>query len=276
MRGSCTRSPHCRGHEPHERFVASALRCCARIRGRRRMRRRPSPTFGRQCRRRRPSLSESAKRFHSAGASPVTAGMEALCHASIGYRPDLPLMDDLLPHTLAQVLARRNGFWSFEGALHVLPHIAGPNGIAAWNATDGWRSLFTVEKELTFFARDAFGFPIGMDARTQAILSLDYETGDVAEVAGSLEAWAARVLADPAVEVGSTVWRNVAACRSLRTDQWDVCLGPKHPFVLGGEFGEGNVEPTPLDVVLRRGAGLAQALRSTPDGATVRVTTGPC
>jgi len=51
-------------------------------------------------------------------------------------------MAGILAEEILVVLRRRNGFYAFEGALHVFPSESSQNetGLSDWNHTDLWRS----------------------------------------------------------------------------------------------------------------------------------------
>ena len=90
--------------------------------------------------------------------------------AAIGSRPignKPPDPDRLLEvfrasatsHLLA-ILSQKNGFYAFEGALHVFPDVgvAPELGLYVWNQENLWKADYRGMADATvFFAEDAFG-----------------------------------------------------------------------------------------------------------------------
>lgn len=169
---------------------------------------------------------------------------------------------------LAELLHRRDGFYAFESALHVLPaHSVGEHlGLDAWNSPELWRSSYDdLTDAWCFFAEDIFGgqFAIGSDG----ISTFDPETGDFERLASDVEGWAAAVFSDYEVLTGYPLaheWqgRNGALPAGQR-------LLPKVPFVLGGEFSVDNLYAADAVVGLRYRGELSKQLQQHPDGTPI-------
>ncbi len=149
----------------------------------------------------------------------------------------LPLLEPFgaLGAELYELLSRRNGFYAFESALHVLPSGQADDvlDLATWNSESTWRREFgDLAKGCLFFAEDAFGFQFCL-ARGQ-VCTFDSETGQVTPMARSMEEWFAQLLFEFRYLVGQPV-----------AHEWQVAngplapghrLAPSTPFVLGGDI----------------------------------------
>jgi hypothetical protein len=174
-------------------------------------------------------------------------------------------------HDLAGLLEKRNGFFAFESALHVLPSRPVPAGVMsvqAWNEPDLWRDAYDSAAEgCYFFAEDAFGSQFAM--RDSRIVSFNPETGVVDQLTESLEDWAERLLEDYEVLTGFPVahaWQEKNG--RLPVDQR---LLPKHPFVLGGPFTVENLHAVDAVHGMRFRAELAKQIGNLPDGTRVNL-----
>ncbi len=181
---------------------------------------------------------------------------------------DLPATK--LAEGLAELLARRNGFYAFEGALHVRPSTVAPNeySVAAWNDAALWRSTYDgLTDGCVFFAEDAFGgqFAVVDDD----VVTFDPETGDREAIARSIDGWAQLVLDDYEFLTGHPLMHD-----------WQVQNGalpighrlvPRKPFVLGGEYEAANlVGMDAVDAMRYRGE-IAVQIRDLPDGAQLQI-----
>lgn len=132
---------------------------------------------------------------------------------------------------LQPLLAKKNGFYAFEGALHVLSDLGDDNesGVLAWNQSALWRCEYQgMADNGVFFAEDAFGVQFALTGKN--VSTFDPETGNFEEMASSLDEWAALVLADFGLWTGHEVahdWqmRHGVIPRGSR-------LLPVTPFVL--------------------------------------------
>jgi hypothetical protein len=171
---------------------------------------------------------------------------------------------------LLALLRRRNGFYAFESALHVLPagRVASLQNVNEWNQSDLWRNDYGDSVEgLLFFAEDIFGAQFATSAT--GVVRFDPETGRITPMANDIESWAARLLADYAVETGYPLahdWQR----RHGRLPAGQRLI-PKEFFVLGGAFAVENLYA--LDAVegMRLRAELARQIKDLPDGARVQI-----
>src|SRR5689334_16786137 len=84
----------------------------------------------------------------------------ALRDGEVLLSPRLRSLAGEYANDFSALLARRNGFYAFESALHVLPSaaIGSEVGMENWNAGDGWRSCYGGMADAgLFFAEDVFG-----------------------------------------------------------------------------------------------------------------------
>lgn len=170
---------------------------------------------------------------------------------------------------LAGVLARRNGFYAFESALHVFPvgPAPGRTTIELWNDEDLWRGEYSgMADGHQFFAEDVFGGQFSLC--NDEVFSFEPESGEAERIAASLDEWASLVLADLDLLTGFPL-----------AHEWQLVKGalpegsrllPKLPFVLGGEFAVDNLYLLDAAKGMRLRGELATQLRDLPDGATVK------
>ncbi len=171
---------------------------------------------------------------------------------------------------LAQLLAKRNGFFAFESALHVFHVGSEVVGVSLgdWNAEDLWRAGYEgITDGLTFFAEDIFGhqFAIG----SGGVYRFDPETGERERIAADLKEWALLILGDYKVETGYPLaheWQRLHGPLPVGKR-----LVPKLPFVLGGEFSVDNLHAQDAVEAMCYRASIATQLRDLPDGATIRL-----
>lgn len=182
--------------------------------------------------------------------------------------PYVPDHSRSMPAMLGALLTARNGFYAFEGALHVFPAgiVVGEHSLEEWNSPSAWRSHYgDLAEDLLFFAEDVLGgqFAIG----TAGVLTFDPETGDTQILARDVEGWAEQVLSDYEFLTAYPLahgWQEhngrVPVGRRL---------APRTPFVLGGEFAASNLFAVDAVEGMRLRGDLASQLRDLPDGATV-------
>jgi hypothetical protein len=181
-----------------------------------------------------------------------------------GFQDDLP--GSRVGAELGELLKARNGFFAFESALRVRASAPGPEGLAGWNAPGGWRSGYgDLAHGIYFFAEDVFGGQFGLVGND--VVSFDPETGDRSVVAGSLDEWAERTLADFEFLTGYPLGH-----------EWQQRFGPlahgkrlipKMPFVLGGDFSVDNLYALDAALGMNLRGELATQLRDLPDGAEI-------
>jgi hypothetical protein len=168
---------------------------------------------------------------------------------------------------LMEMLAEVNGFYAFGAALHVFPVKSGDHmDLVRWNSSTLWRDAYgSLADDLVFFAEDAFGGQFALS--DDGVLSFDPETGDAEFMAGTLEGWAAQVLADHELLTGFPL-----------AEEWQKRFGalptgarllPKTPFVLGGEFAINNLFAGDAVTGMRMRGDVALQLQDHPDGTTV-------
>lgn len=172
---------------------------------------------------------------------------------------------------LLPLLARRNGFYAFDGALHVFP-LGAPDDpreidIRQWNELDLWRGAYSPNLDRAVcFAEDIFGEQFCLsDSR---IVRFNPETGDLQDHSLDLEAWAERILTRCEFETGALlarVWqKNNGPLSTGRR------LLPSTPFVLGGDYAVENLFDGDAVEGMRFRSDLALQVRDVPDGALVR------
>jgi hypothetical protein len=169
---------------------------------------------------------------------------------------------------LEVLLSKRNGFYAFEGALHVFPVSAlGPAiGIEQWNDAGSWRAAHPEVSEAgLFFAEDAFGGQFCL--REDRVFAFDPETGGLEYVAEDLEEWAKTILMDYEVLTGYPLARQWQA-ENGRIPEGHR-LVPITPFVMGGEFSIENLRVCDAVEGMRLRADIAAQIRDLPDGASI-------
>jgi hypothetical protein len=141
---------------------------------------------------------------------------------------------------LLDLLRERNGFYAFEGALHVLPAAKSPSpqNLVEWNSFDLWRGPYGDSAEgLIFWAEDAFGCQFALN--DDGVYRFDPETGGRERVADTLEDWAGKLLSDYSVETGYSV------AHEWQLKHGELPIGsrlvPKQFFILGGSFDVDNL-----------------------------------
>lgn len=168
-----------------------------------------------------------------------------------------------------RLVARKNGFYAFEGALHLFPSAKeGCMPVRLWNSSELWRYTYNglFSSEIHFFAEDAFGCQFG--ASGDAVYFLNAETGYLKMHSQCLEEWAEKLLKDYAVETGYPL-----------AHEWQVKNGripgncrlvPEVPFVLGGKFAVDNLIPVRSIQAMRYYGKLASDLAVRKDGEVIR------
>ena len=176
-----------------------------------------------------------------------------------------------LARPLTSILGLKNGFYAFEGALHVIPDavLGGtPRGLADWNAENTWVGSYDhLADGALFFAEDALGSQFAL--RDGEVVVFDPETGTFEPMARDLEDWAAKVLADP------DVWTAHSLARAWQEANGQLRDGhrlvPVTPFVLGGAFSVENLRSMEATKGMRYRAEIAVQIRDLPDGTPVNL-----
>lgn len=176
-----------------------------------------------------------------------------------------------LGHEVRGMLELKNGFYTFESALHVFPDSDDSSTgmtLQKWNSDSLWRQEYPNRGiELLFFAEDLFQDQFCLPK--MGILRFQAETNMTAFMADSIESWAAQVLQNYPVETGWPV-----------ANKWQLENGPlapgkrlmpKTPFFLGGDYSTENLWAGDAVEGMRFKADLAMQTRNLPDGAQVRI-----
>jgi hypothetical protein len=171
---------------------------------------------------------------------------------------------------LIEFLKKKNGFYAFESALHVMPAQAcGPEiGLVDWNSEHLWIHEYGgMAKGLFFFAEDIFGCQFCI--RADGIYQFDPETGQVEKLATDLDGWTDAILRDYSYLTGYPLaheWQqaNGAIAAGVR-------LVPKQPFVTGGEFSVQNLAPLDAVAAMRMRGQIAMQIKDLPDGARIEL-----
>ena len=168
------------------------------------------------------------------------------------------------------MLRRRNGFYAFEGALHVFADrvATGETGLERWNSRTLWRDQYA---DLTnghfFFAEDIFGGQFSLWER--GVCTWDPETGESELLADDVQEWAVAIVDDYEMLTGQPLahaWQQANGPLALGDR-----LLPVRPFVLGGEFDVGNLRAVEAVSGMRIRGDVARQLRALPEGANVQL-----
>jgi hypothetical protein len=174
-----------------------------------------------------------------------------------------------LVHELYRMLEKRNGFYTFESALHVFPYTAqaGQFGLAEWNAPGLWiKEYGGMADGMLFFAEDIIATQFCI--KDNKIYSFEPETAALEFIANDLQGWAKALLDNYRYLTGHPLaheWqvRHGALPPGKR-------LAPKIPQIGGGKL---NIESVyladPVQLMNFRGM-IAQKVKDLPDGARIR------
>jgi hypothetical protein len=179
------------------------------------------------------------------------------------------LAEWMLAQELFAMLNLKNGFYTFESALHVFPVTPDPSsGLEAWNADSVWRHEYKdLAHGLLFFAEDVFQDQFCLSR--QGVMRFDAETGKATCIADSIEAWADLILSDYSVQTG---WKLAHDWQALHGPlPIGKRLMPKLPFILGGAYTLDNLYAGhPLEGMTFKGD-LAMKIRDLPDGTKIKM-----
>jgi hypothetical protein len=169
---------------------------------------------------------------------------------------------------IGQLLQQKNGFFCFEAALRFFPSatVDASWGLHQWNSHKLWKAEYHGLADAVFcFAEDIFGGQFCVV--DGAIAKFDPETGDLENLAPTLEEWAAQVLAEYETMTG---WRLA--------HKWQTAHGPlpvrhrlmpKKPFVLGGKFVLSNLIAIDSVRLMKSLGNLAHQIHDLPDGSQI-------
>ena len=150
---------------------------------------------------------------------------------SLGF--PLRQLSEVLSRELLAMLSVKNGFYSFESALHVFPDRSkeAEIGLDEWNSAELWIKWYQgLAEGCLFFAEDIFGNQFCI--KENQIFTFDAETGQLSHLADNLEGWAHAVLDDYGVLTGYTIAREWQ--ESYGKIPVGKRLAPKRFFVVGG------------------------------------------
>ena len=180
--------------------------------------------------------------------------------------------DDLNPRAveeLRSLLSQKNGFYTFESALHIFPSQGTGQelGLDSWNAESLWRHEYQgLADGLLFFAEDIFG--VQFVIRNDGICTFDPETGEQTPFADSVEGWAKEILDDYNLHTGHSLahkWQSIHG--ALRPGQR---LLPKTPFFANGKFVVENLYACDAVKGMHLRANIAVQIKDLPDGTQIR------
>jgi len=199
-------------------------------------------------------------------SSPPLAGPP---HAAARVFEDFRLGPDL-----QRMLELKNGFYTFESALHVFPHSSDSSAgmsLLEWNSDSLWRQeYFNVVRELLFFAEDIFQDQFCLSE--MGIFRFKAETNVAAFMADSIEGWAALILRNYPSETG---WPFAKKWQSENGPlDHGKRLMPKTPFVLGGEYSTDNLWAGDAVEGMRFKANIARQISDLPDGTRIKLLFG--
>lgn len=189
---------------------------------------------------------------------------------SVYLSPQTRQLAGRLGDELEQLLQKRNGFYAFESALHVLSaNEASETGeLNHWNSAELWRFKYgDLAEGCLFFAEDAFGGQFCI--YDEGVYSFDPETAKKKWLAPSLEIWADLVLGDYDYLTGYPLaheWQelNGPLPRGHR-------LVPIRPFVAGGDFEVSNLSLRNSVKAMKMRGDIASQILQLPDGAEIEI-----
>jgi len=173
-----------------------------------------------------------------------------------------------LGRQLADLLARKNGFYAFESALHVFPACQkkGVMDVEKWNDPTLWIAQYhDMALGVVFFAEGICGDQFGI--RGREVVRFEAETGAMDSIASSLEEWASLVLKDFKYQTGYPLahkWQQIHG--PLRRGERLVAI---RPFVLGGDFDVRNLFALSAVKAMRYHGDIALRIRDVPNGTKI-------
>ena len=200
----------------------------------------------------------------------IRIGGGALSAADPVLPSGLPDLAGSLAAELVEFLQKKNGFYAFEAALHVLPAQAGgPDmGLSDWNSEQLWIHEYGgLAKGLVFFAEDIFGCQFCMKA--DGIYQFDPETAATERLGSNLDDWADAILHNYSYLTGYPLAHEWQELNGVIAPGFR--LVPKQPFFAGGEFSVQNLAPLSAVAAMRMRGRIAVQIKDLPDGAKIEL-----
>lgn len=177
-------------------------------------------------------------------------------------------LDKRTANELQLLLQMKNGFYAFEGALHVFADFGNANekGLLEWNQDDLWRKYYEgMAENAVFFAEDVFGTQFCI--RNGQIATFDPETAAFETIAVNIKEWAQLILDD------YEFWTGYKIAHDWQMQYGPIPIGrrlvPTTPFVLGGSYSVANVRAIDAIEGMNYRASIAVQIRDLPDGTQV-------
>jgi len=168
------------------------------------------------------------------------------------------------------LLKRRNGFYAFESALHVLPVGTPAHTIDCirWNRPDLWKACYGADlTDVFMFAEDAFGRQFGL--KPSGVIHFEPETGIAAGLASDLDEWAASLLADHRWLTGWPLAHEWQSQNGRLAD--GERLVPVIPFIAGGEYAVSNLHALRAEVGMQLRCEFYQQTKDLRPGDKVKI-----
>lgn len=181
------------------------------------------------------------------------------------------LQDLPLAHELKDLLARKNGFYGFEYALHVFPWETTDSeiGMLDWNKESLWISSYDdMAKGAFFFAEDILGCQFCL--KNDGVYTFDPETGGFDKLANNINEWCQMILSDYRVLTGYSLAHDWQVTNGEISQGYR--LAPKIPFVAGGLFELDNLYLGKSFELLKARANIAIQIRDVPEGGSINLT----
>jgi hypothetical protein len=203
-------------------------------------------------------MTESMKRL-------LTRVRRALSQSEASLPHSIMAQAGSLANDLYNMLHEKNGFFLFGPALHVFPCESNELswGIVDWNMPGLWKHEYSSFVDLGLcFAEDIFGNQFCI--KDGSVFSFDVETGNLKQIASSLDDWAGLILGNDRFWTGWPI-----------AQQWSEIHGafPLHkrfhaatPFCCGGSYGLENLRPIDAGEMMAGWGSFATQIRNIPEG----------
>lgn len=186
--------------------------------------------------------------------------------ASSALSQEKSSLDSRLGAGLVALLAARNGFYAFEGALQIFstdPKIEQID-ICAWNRPDGWRRHYStvLGQSDICFAQDAFGCQFV--SCQDEFFSFDPESGEKTFVADGVEGWCREVMREFQIWTGHPLASEWQRRHGPMPVNHRLC--PIIPFIFGGAFSVENLHCLEMREMMEIRAEIFRQSRGLQDG----------